>query len=335
MSKGVIDSNAAEVPDACWIYQTSTGNVGPITTEQFMEAVQAGVVSPSTLVRLKNSMAWMKASEIEGLEFTSRPSTDKNSSTTLDRSAKKNSLAPANNEMLKLFAECVDRQQSKTPKPAKGAVRPQPIRRRSLIGDSLVPLLQSIISYPMDVATGVAENAWPFAARALRSWIVWSSVATLIVIFAIPKLPITWTTQKHVYSTLAQIVAELEEFRLKNPTAHDWDRFEQRSNFQVTELLPMLQRNAKIDDPVSMSLLWLARDYIPVAIRDRAGKSAETDDKISTLLASVKVKLEKPARSRPPVDYWTMGIVAFDLVLACAAIAFFSKHWWSAGFARH
>jgi hypothetical protein len=319
-------SDQAAMGDIGWIYRTNEGDVGPINTAQFLFAVRDGAVVPQTLVRLSNSLKWIAASEIDGLPFV------KNSSLIDDDDSPEteSQLPPSASsiEMRRLFLECLDQQSSHCP-PTK------PIRVASFgrsLNELVYPSLTSLASYVMDFVYLILKSIFSLLVRMSHSVIVWVSVIVLLMALSIPvltpKVSKTFMTQKEFYARLFEVFAELREFRSNDGDPDEWDEIKERSQRTLASLTPILERKANSKDSVSMSLMWIARDYLPQLLAANDGSVAGIEEKIQSHLKRIATALGKTKSKNEPWDVATQVIVGLDFLGAIAAFVYFGWRWW-------
>ncbi len=82
-------------------------------------------------------------------------------------------------------------------------------------------------------------------------------------------------------------------------------------------------RRRQNNDPASMSLLWIARDYLRKALQGPPQIEADLAAKIDRHFSDVEVSFRRNARSTPSSDWWMPVIVCFDVVAVLAAIWYF------------
>lgn len=319
----LLSPSKPSVEDAPWLFQTRRGIVGPITTEQFLEAAKHGVVNPQTLVQLKDSPEWMAAAEIQGLVFPMIESTAPSDSLSL--TAPPVSRPLSNREMRDLFVECVSRQHASNTK-----LPPNPPRFSRLhLNLRWTEIFISGFSMVWEAVSRLFEWLLSTFGYVLRTRSVWASAVVLLVVLLIPKFSISLVTQREVYSSLDQTFSELKDLRSRNVDLSTWQEFKQRSIGRLNELEPQLEKKANSSDKASMSLLWIARDYLPRLLEDQRGASPETEQKIESHLEIVQHAIRQSSQSGEPWDVWTMAIVGMDVLGALAAVVYFGKKWWS------
>ena len=309
---------------APWVFWAKTGAVGPLTTGQFLAAIQSGDVEPKTKVRFMQSTEWIAADAIPGLEFPASSPPESISIST--PSAPRESIP--NREMRQLFAECVTRQKSSQPSPL-------PVRSQTP-GVSLPTGWMGSVSAGISFVVGVVALIFDWLlfilGFAMRSRIVWASTCVLLLFVFLPKFTAAWVTQEQDYATLSGTFTEWKELRTQDVDETIWEDFQERSSNQLSELIPRLEKRAHISDKSSMSLMWVARDYLPTLLVDPTSPSQEVATRIETHFAivdAVKKKASETGETPQSQDFWMSGIVVLDLLVVLGAALFFGRKRWA------
>ncbi len=325
-SGAVPTSSDMPVTSNRWIYRTKEGAVGPIDTEQFLLAVRNGIVVPQTFVRLADSLQWMTAAEIAGLEFPqSSPITP------AGKSAKPDSAAthlPANIEMQRLFAECLDSKQFKKTTPRRDQLKSS----SSDLNVQITSGLSAAFCYAWGAFRSTFELILSLLNRAFWYRAVQVSVFVAVAVAVAPPLIAqvadSLITQRQVYADLAEMFAKLKELRSKDVDPASWEAFQKQSEEKLATLLPKLNRDAVKLDSVSMSLLRVGRDYLPRLLKDAKPLTTKTAKDAETHLTVVKFELQKQSSPGQQWDFWTASIVFLDVFGVCAVLVYFGKNWW-------
>ncbi len=326
-----LTNNSAAV--ARWIYRTTEGNIGPIDTKEFLALVQSGTILPQTLVRLSDSTQWMAASEIGGIEFpatsisasaTAHPETD---------SITKEQLVAHNREMQRLFLECVDRQRASVPAPRRVSTRSSSVHVELPFKgffSSVFSFVSDKISSAFESCVSLTGRAASFFRQAVRSRVVWFSVALLLLVVILnPKFPTYWITQRQIHSALQKTVAELKDLRSKHADDATWNEFQQRSAKKLADFIPTLS-SAPVENHNAMSLLFATKNLLPPLLEDRDGKDVETQKLVETILVKVDESFQKPIDME---KVSTTLMIGLDVVVVCAALMYFGRGWISRGIA--
>ena len=302
-----------------WVYLSKTSLVGPLTTEQFLKAVQSREVQPKTMVRLIQNSEWIVAEQITGLKFPQGiheeiPATDVSPVREVP-----NSRAVPNAEMRHLFAECVSRQRTSHP------VQPTPHSRSINTGRG--SRLAGGITSAFSVITGlfVSVVEWLVAAgiSLVKSRIAWAGVGLLLVVLSIPRISASLVTQGQVLSTLEQTYSEFKDLQAREVDQETWKEFQHRSAKTLEKLTPQLQKNANVEDKISMSLMWMTRDYFPALLNGLEDSTTELESKIELHFATIKDALRQASLKQEKWDSWTISIVGLDVVGVLAALMYF------------
>ncbi len=312
--------------NAQWFFQTTAGVVGPITTEQFMEAVQAGVVRPQTLIRLNDDQQWMQAVDIHSLEFPVSQSPETHHDTVPDLPDLDETLARSSSslDMRKLVRECVSRQESRSPSRPPPRSSESRIRLNSMVSSGFV----SIFSRIRELTIAFYELVLDFLGRIVTSRIVWGATLLILLILVIPKIPRPGISQHHAYSALDQIFTEFQDMRSRDVDPSVWDEFRQRTTATLAKITPQLKESANGRDPVSMSLLRISRDEMPRLISDYKESSRESENRIHASFWVVKSKFGPATPPSGSWDQWSILIVALDVIGVSAVIAYIGRTLW-------
>jgi len=304
-----------------WVFMATTGAVGPLTTEQFLKAVQSGQVQPKTMVRLFQNTEWITAEQITGIEFPQsvREATPATGPQPV-QDAPDTCSAP-NAEMRHLFAECISRQRSNLPAQTAAHSRSISMGQGSRLAGGITAAFSSV--------TGLFISAaeWMVAAFIflIKSRIVWTAVCLLLVVLSIPRISASLVTQGQVLSTLEQTYSEFKDLQARKADQETWKEFQQRSTKTLAKLTPQLEKNANVEDKVSMSLMWMARDYFPELLNGQADSTTKTEQKIELHFATINDALRQAKLKEKEWDTWTMSIVGIDVLGVLAALLFFAR----------
>ena len=303
--------------DPRWYYRSQGRDVGPLSTEQFLRAIREQSVVRETKVRLSDSTVWMLASEIDGITFPDDGDTRESSA-----------AARSNQEMRQLFAECV-RKQSQSAQSRK-ATKSAPVHtaRSNVLTDYLNDLSHSFGGG----LAGLLEILWTLVKRVATSKIAWAIGALCALVVLVPLLPrlgVTWVTQRQALDTLTKLSTECRTLRVEECSEEQWSQFQRRAQQELATLLPHLKAQAKTEDPASMSLMWIARDFLPRALNSRKASLSEVDEKIESQLHVVKTAFRKAKVKPASVDWFTIGIVTVDIVVVVgvAAVLLLKSGW--------
>jgi len=230
-----------------------------------------------------------------------------------------------NAEMRHLFAECVSRQRSSQSAPP--AV-PSHDRSRGA-GSHLTGGITAVCSYVTGVLALVLEWMIAFLSFLVRSRIAWAAAGVLLVALLFPRISASLVSQEQVFSTLENTYTELKDLRTQDVDEQTWDEFQLRSSHTLAKLVPQLEKHADVNDKNSMSLLWIARDYLPASLIDPKTPSVDTENKVEAHLAVVHGAIQQAVRTQATWDIWTTSIVGLDIFGALAAMFYFGKKRWA------
>ena len=316
-------STVAPAEPTPWVVWTKSGEVGPLTTGQFLAAIQSGEVEPKTQVRFQQNAQWIAAGDIPGLEFPSNTPLESVSISTPSGAGQSHS----NKEMRQLFAECVTRQRSSQPTPTPAhAHSPTP---RVSLPTGWTGGLSAGITFVVGVFALIVDWLLFALGFALRSRIVWAGTCVLLLVMLIPKVTADWITPEQDYATLSGTFTEWKELRTQNVDETTWEEFQERSSSQLSELIPRIEKRAHITDRSSMSLMWVARDYLPTLLLDPASPAPEVVSRIEAHFAIIDLYKQSPIRTPASRDPWMGGIVVLDLLGVLGAALFFGRKRWA------
>ncbi len=94
-------------------------------------------------------------------------------------------------------------------------------------------------------------------------------------------------SQTKAHEILLQVWEEGKKKLSDKVDADDLSAFQSRSSEQLKRLVPILQKKADINDQVSMSLLWIARDYLPSVLTGSGQISDEMEKKIDAHFSDI------------------------------------------------
>ncbi|MFO1004677.1 MAG: hypothetical protein U0929_01860 [Planctomycetaceae bacterium] len=304
-----------------WVFMATTGAVGPLTTEQFIKAVQSGQVQPKTMVRLFQNTEWITAEQITGIEFPQsvREAAPATGPPPVQESPDSHS-AP-NAEMRHLFAECISRQRSSLPAQPTSHSRSISMGQGSRVAGGITAAFSSVTGLFVSVVEWLAA-AFIFL---VKSRIVWAGVCLFLVALSIPRISASLVTQGQVLSTLEQTYSEFKDLQAREADQETWKEFQQRSSQTLAKLTPQLKKNAHVEDKISMSLMWMARDYFPELLNSPADSTTKTEQKIELHFATIKDAHRQAKQKQEKWDTWTMSIVVIDVLGVLAALLFFTR----------
>ena len=308
-----------------WIYWSPDGHVGPMNGEQLLLAVEEGLVKPQSLVRRTDQKVWIRANDIEGLSFPANSATDSKADSS-EQPTDVADLAP-NLEMRRLFLECLDKQKRHTPPTSPVGVQSTARGVGEFFGSSF----STVRSMASATAGSVIDTVISILSHGFKSKIGQALVIVLAIAavtpLLIPGIADLFLTRQVVYSRLAETFAGLKELRSKNVDPQTRTAIQQRSQKSLDALLPKLNRTADTSDPSSISLLWIARDYIPQMLAQKDNASTDVENKIQYHLKRIKSVIELNPIQNQPWSISAIAIVTLDVVGACATVIFFGRRW--------
>lgn len=325
-----------------YFYKTLGMEFGPVSLAEIRELLSQGVIGlgdrfrigaspwrdvaeivqqPETVIRPVQSSEWIAAAQITGLVF---PLNGREEATAAD-------LPPAhetptsqpalNAEMRHLFAECVSRQRSNQ--------AAHPVSHSHTIntgqGSRVAGGITGVFSFVTGMAVSIAE--WVFSAVGclVKSRSAWAVACLLLFVLLIPRISAALMTQSQVLSSLEETFNEWERLQTSNVDESTWKEFQQRASSKLAKLVPQLERNADVNDKGSMSLLWIARDYLPALLNDPKTSADSIESKIKTHIGNFHLAQQQVIQPREAWDLWTMSIVGVDALGVLAAALYFGR----------
>jgi len=132
-----------------------------------------------------------------------------------------------------------------------------------------------------------------------------------------------FTSQANAYEVLHRIWDEAKEKQSPEATPDSWSEYQSRSQEQIVKLVPILKQKAHINDPASMSLLWIARDYLPAVLQGPPKIDGDLSRKIDRHFSDVELSFRRNARPADSNDWWIPIVVALDAILVLGGIWYF------------
>lgn len=304
-----------------WVFMSTTGAVGPLTTEQFIKAVQSGQVQPKTMVRLLQNTEWITAEQITGIEFPQSVRDTAPATGPLPVPETPDSHSAPNAEMRYLFAECISRQRSSQPAQPTSHSRSINLGQGSRLAGGIASAFSNVTGLFVSGAEWLAA-AFIFL---VKSRIVWAGVCLLLVVLSIPRISASLVTQGQVLSSLEQTYSEFKDLKAREADQETWKEFQQRSSQTLAKLTPQLKKNSHVEDKISMSLMWMARDYFPELLNSPADSTTKTEQKIELHFATIKDAHRQAKQKQEKWDTWTMSIVVIDVLGVLAALLYFGR----------
>jgi hypothetical protein len=310
-----------------WVYRTLHGNVGPVGFDEFQRAVNNGEVTRQTLVRRADQLEWISAAELDGLSFpSSSPFVDVDDTST---SASDMANPATSLEMQRLFLECLNKQKKHHPPAA-------PVQVRSADG-GLLALVASVIGFCLSCAsasvcsmvdTGLSFAAWSFRTKVGRATLI-ALAFVLMIPLLMPRISEMFLTQSVIHTRLKYCFDELIELRTKDVNVDALMVVQKRTQKLLDAVLPKIARMASTSDPASMSLLWVARDYLPKMMAEMNSEPSDTEQKIRTHLRIVENQFRKTNIKGPTRNLSGIVILTFDVLAACSVAVYFGRKWLS------
>jgi len=223
-------------------------------------------------------------------------------------------------EMRNLLREYDARNKKRHGKPAREKVQ---MENDAGIGSRVAGLLKASTESVSNLFSSLLDLAGTIWSYLVRSKIFYGSLMVLLLVMLAPRLSGMFTSQANAYEVLHRIWDEAKEKQLAKPTADSWSEYQSRSQEQITKLIPILKQKAHINDPASMSLLWIARDYLPAVLQGPPKIDGDLSRKIDRHFSDVKLSARRNARTPQSSDWWMLIVVGLDAVLVLSGIWYF------------
>ena len=161
--------------------------------------------------------------------------------------------------------------------------------------------------------------------RLARSQLAWTLVVVVCVSLIYFRVAPYLVTQGQVYSTLYETHSEMIRLRSQPHSQAEWTAIRIRTCGELAELVPVLEQRAVTDDKTSMSLLWLARDYLPRELNDSPPDESVKESKVQEHFRIVQQELIIPRRTVSHGNWWIRAIVGLDVVGGLALLAYWVR----------
>lgn len=246
----------------------------------------------------------------------------------------------SNREMQRLFVECLDHQRPATESPNV------PVRLMASYFQWILwcwTMTLDVIGFLPRLVTGLVQRSAASTSSVLSPAFEWKiariSLAVVLLGLGIGlfsplmhRISAYFFTQDQTYDVLKDTFAKWKEFQGKEDNSLEWSAFQVRSLQKIAAIAPALESNASSDDPVSLSLLWIARDYLPVLLKERDGAFSKIENKIEVLLARIDSQLQH--KTNNSVDWGFVVSLILDIVVVCFVALLAIRHWRSTSSAR-
>ncbi len=217
--------------------------------------------------------------------------------------------------MHRLFVECIQTQQARE----RNQNSPQNVRPRMRLAPAVEPIqqvIQTIASLTLSVLVGFGQFLRvPIPISAIlhcRARMILVSITGVLAFVLVATAAILWMIQPNPEETLDQIWAELTEMRSDHVDPDQWDEFRNRTMETLKRLTPKLESIADRNDRASMSCLWVARDFLPLALEKGPALDADLESRIESHLSRAKSEPENRGQTSEPIDAWMVLIVILD-----------------------
>ena len=222
--------------------------------------------------------------------------------------------------MRELLKEYDERHKKRQGKPARQKAH---LEAGPGIGSRIGDLLKGFTESVSNLFSTLFDFASMIFTRVIRSKIFYGSLLVLLLVLLAPRLSGMFTSQADAYEVLHRIWNEAKQKQSDVVPSDSWMEYQSRSKEQIAKLIPILKQKANVNDPASISLLWIARDYLPTVLQGPPNIEADLARKIDRHFSDIELNLRRNARTPPPYDWWMPIVVGFDAVLMLAALWYF------------
>lgn len=184
-------------------------------------------------------------------------------------------------------------------------------------------LLKSLFSMVSDQFSTVLDFSGSIFSRVIRSKILYALFIVVLLILLAPKIKGLLTTHADAYEVLHRIWDEAKQRQSDAVNSESWAKYQSRSSDEITTLVPILKQKADVNNPTSMSLLWIARDYLPNVLQGSATIDDDLAKKIDRHFSDVELNLRRNARTTQSFDWWMLIIIGLDAGLVMGALWYF------------
>jgi len=307
-----------------WYCRESSTEWGPLTAEQMCNGIQQGTITSDTEVKRGSSGRWTRADDVPEL-FTQTAVRDSSQSTHQQEHSRDagSPVSTHGKEVSRAIAECYaslrqrDRRLHKTFRH----------RRPAATGWNLFQWLPSLSTAARAVGNLLAWifGKLSFLRPLLKSKALWGTTLIVAVLIAAFTIYRNWYSPQSAYVELQQLATEFKSLRDHAASETEWEDFSDRADHELAQLARKLSNAAQADDPVSMELLWAARDYFPKMLTDSKRQPGPGERKFDLHLkrAETLLRMHRPTESSQP-DWLIVGVTAIDLLLIIAG----GLWWW-------
>ena len=163
----------------------------------------------------------------------------------------------------------------------------------------------------------------------LTSILFWSGAFIVSVIWLVAFLPSTFMSHGKAFEQLDQIFLEFTKLKSNKVDSGEWNKFLQKANGELADVIPFLEKKARGTDPVSISLLRVARDDFPRLFKERFERDSKIAEEIKAHLWVAERKFRRTPVFGSNLDILTAIVVALDILGVFTAVVFFGVKWWN------
>lgn len=200
-----------------------------------------------------------------------------------------------------------------------------PKESRPRFGTRISVLLKSLFSMVSDHFSTALDFSGSIFSRVIRSKILYALFIVVLLILLAPRMTGLFTTHADAYEVLHRIWDEAKQKQKQTGAANSesWAEYQSRSRHEITDLVTILKQKADVNNPTSMSLLWIARDYLPDVLQGPATIDDDLAKKIDQHFSDVEWNLRRNARTTQSFDWWMSLVIGCDVVLILGFVWYF------------
>ncbi|MCA9077582.1 MAG: DUF4339 domain-containing protein [Planctomycetaceae bacterium] len=305
-----------------WYYQTRGQEVGPVSSAVLGDLIASGVLRDGDHVRvangewqsLDNSLCERIGVATQSVDGKVPPASENaRNPNPVDTSSRE--LRTAITESQRYLHDQILRRAQQSSRSRRLA---SPISGEKLSNVLRIPIavIDAFLALGGHLLSWIAVWLGPF----LRSKWTWTSLGILSLICAAYYLSTQILTRGETHAFLSQSVAELRRLRDAEANNEQWATFAQRTSERLQTMIPRLQDAARADDPISMELLFLARDYLPLMLVDARERPSEAERKFDVHMDRVERVYGQNAEGSLTLTDWPVlaSLVAGLLILGTA-----------------
>ncbi len=306
-------THSQDAAQAQWFYHDGQEPRGPMSTEKLMTAVRQGRVTATTRVALATEQVWRPAGELEGLI----PPESASSSRTDARHAQPTT---ASTQAMREALQYLHQQDVR-----RAGIAPTGRRLANVsVGFAVQRLIRPVIEAVGAALERTLSGAFTVFSSGLRSKVVLGFVAAGLLGWGAYSLPRQGISQQDAHSTLRRMVHDFRSLRDTHADAIQWDEFNRRTREELAVIVPQLEASARVEDPASLQLLWISRDYLPSILSEARTAPNLAEQQLDAQFAGLADKLEHRQTTSVVFEGAAIGIIGLDALILLAG----GVWWW-------